>query len=191
MHASFVTHVKRLFLTLVVGAGLVGIVAGTAHAGRDDEKVLLKGTTTASYYWASPSTLTASGKPLEKGLFASPSWPLGTEGYVIYKGKKAKFYIGDRGPGVPSNYGIMLDIDAKTFAELTGGTFNPRTQLVTGNGGLGHIKVTYVITKWGEGVGKKDHPVPFSTGAWGRMDHNPAKPPSVKPAPEKTAVAAP
>ena len=136
------------------------------------ERKLLVGTTKASYFWDDGSGrqgdtgLPASGKPMQKGLFASPSWPLGTEGYVIYKGKKAKFFIGDRGPGVPSSHGVMLDIDGKTFAELTGGTWNPNTLTVQGNGGLGHINVSYVITKWGDGPGRRGKPVPFATGAY-------------------------
>ncbi|WP_244894203.1 hypothetical protein, partial [Planobispora rosea] len=149
---------------------------------------MLKGATTASYYWDDASGrngdtgLPASGKPMQKGLAASPSWPLLTEGYVIYNGKKAPFFVGDRGPGEPSNRGIMLDLDAKTFADLTGGTFNTDTLAVDGNGGKGHIKVSYVITKWGPGVGKKNHPVPFETGAWGKKDRNPAKPTALTPA---------
>jgi Uncharacterized protein conserved in bacteria len=136
------------------------------------ERKLLVGTTRASYFWDDGSGrqgdtgMPASGKPMQKGLFASPSWPLGTEGYVIYKGRKAKFFIGDRGPGVPSSHGVMLDIDGKTFAELTGGTWNPNTLTVQGNGGLGHINVTYVITKWGDGPGRRGKPVPFATGAY-------------------------
>nr|WP_260408681.1 hypothetical protein [Planomonospora venezuelensis] len=143
---------------------------------------MLKGSTTASYYWDDGSGrngdtgLPASGKPMQKGLAASPSWPLLTEGYVLYNGKKAPFFVGDRGPGVPSNRGIMLDLDAKTFADLTGGTFDSDSLTVQGNGGKGHIKVDYVITKWGPGVGKKNHPVPFATGAWGEKDTDPAEP---------------
>nr|SBP00251.1 hypothetical protein BN4615_P9767 [Nonomuraea gerenzanensis] len=162
-------------------------IAGTAaHADSDTDtgqKILLKGSTTASYFWddasgrAGDTGLPASGKPMQKGLAASPSWPLLTEGYVVYKGKKMPFFVGDRGPGAPSNRGIMLDLDAKTFAELTGGEFNPSTLGVDGVGGQGHIEVDYVITKWGAGVGKKNHPVPFSTGAWSRRDPNPATPP--------------
>jgi hypothetical protein len=129
---------------------------------------------------------------MQKGMAASPSWPLMTEGYVIYNGKKAPFFVGDRGPGEPSSRGIMLDLDSKTFAELTGGRFNPSTLMVNGNGGMGHIKVQYVITKWGKGPGKKNHPVPFTTRAYARMDHNPAKPPQVvakkAPAPDKPAA---
>ncbi|MBB2911186.1 hypothetical protein FHS43_002451 [Streptosporangium becharense] len=167
-------------------------VADTPEAA--GERVMLQGSTTASYFWddssgrAGDTGLPASGKPMQKGMAASPSWPLFTEGYVIYKGKKAKFFVGDRGPGEPSNRGIMLDLDAKTFADLTGGTFNSRTLMVNGNGGMGHIKVQYVITKWGDGVGRKNHPVAFSTGAWGRKDRNPATPPKplvAKPAPKK------
>ncbi|MEV0595122.1 hypothetical protein [Nonomuraea cavernae] len=175
-------------LTLVTAAALTALTVGTgaAHADTgDDTKVLLKGSTTASYFWddssgrAGDTGLPASGKPMQKKLAASPSWPLLTEGYVVYKGKKMPFFVGDRGPGNPSNNGIMLDLDAKTFADLTGGTFNSRTLGVDGVGGQGHIKVDYVITKWGEGVGKKNHPVAFSTGAWSRMDRNPAEPPQI------------
>ncbi|QYC44407.1 hypothetical protein Nocox_34205 [Nonomuraea coxensis DSM 45129] len=176
--------------------GALTAVSAPAHADTD-EKILLKGSTTASYFWddgsgrAGDTGLPASGKPMQKGLAASPSWPLLTEGYVMYKGKKMPFFVGDRGPGVPSNRGIMLDLDAKTFAELTGGRFNSATLGVDGIGGQGHIKVDYVITKWGPGVGKKNHPVPFSTGAWSRRDNNPAEPPKVlaeeKPATTGTA----
>ncbi|MEU4514644.1 hypothetical protein AB0G05_34530 [Nonomuraea wenchangensis] len=176
--------------------GVLTAVSTPAHADTD-EKILLKGSTTASYFWddasgrAGDTGLPASGKPMQKGLAASPSWPLLTEGYVIYKGKKMPFFVGDRGPGVPSNRGIMLDLDAKTFAELTGGRFNPSTLYVDGNGGQGHIKVDYVITKWGPGVGKKNYPVPFSTGAWSRRDNNPAEPPKVAAKPKTTQTAQP
>ncbi|SDJ60328.1 hypothetical protein SAMN05421874_102377 [Nonomuraea maritima] len=170
--------------SLCAALTVAGGTAAWADSGTDiPEKVLLKGSTTASYFWddasgrAGDTGLPASGKPMQKGLAASPSWPLMTEGYVIYKGKKMPFFVGDRGPGEPSNRGIMLDLDAKTFADLTGGTFNPNTLYVGGNGGLGHIDVDYVITKWGPGPGKKNYPVPFSTGAYGKRDHNPAEPP--------------
>ncbi len=177
-------------ITMLAGVATAGAltfgVGSAAHADVDDnQKVLLKGTTTASYFWddssgrAGDTGLPASGKPMQKGMAASPSWPLMTEGYVVYNGKKMPFFVGDRGPGAPSNKGIMLDLDSKSFAELTGGTFNPRTLMVDNNGGKGHIKVEYVITKWGKGVGKKNHPVAFSTGAWSRKDANPAKPPQI------------
>ncbi|MGW3348054.1 hypothetical protein ACWDA3_32590 [Nonomuraea rubra] len=167
----------------------LSIAATAAHADTDTdsgEKILLKGSTTASYFWddasgrAGDTGLPASGKPMQKGLAASPSWPLLTEGYVVYKGKKMPFFVGDRGPGTPSNRGIMLDLDAKTFAELTGGEFNSSTLGVDGIGGQGHIEVDYVITKWGDGVGKKNYPVPFSTGAWAERDRNPATPPQAE-----------
>ncbi|MGN9784104.1 hypothetical protein ACTMTF_21895 [Nonomuraea sp. ZG12] len=177
-------------ITLLAGAATAGVLAfgagPAAHADVDDtQKVLLKGSTTASYFWddnsgrAGDTGLPASGKPMQKGMAASPSWPLLTEGYVVYNGKKMPFFVGDRGPGAPSSSGVMLDLDSKTFAELTGGTFNSRTLMVDDNGGKGHIKVEYVITKWGKGVGKKNHPVAFSTGAWSRKDANPAKPPQI------------
>ncbi|MEU8248134.1 hypothetical protein [Nonomuraea sp. NPDC048916] len=178
---------KRSFTLLTAAAlGALTIGTGAAQADTDDEtKIMLKGSTTASYFWddssgrAGDTGLPASGKPMQKGLAASPSWPLMTEGYVVYNGKKAPFFVGDRGPGIPSNKGIMLDLDAKTFASLTGGTFNSRTLGVDGVGGQGHIKVEYVITKWGDGVGKKNHPVAFSTGSWSRIDRNPAEPPQI------------
>jgi hypothetical protein len=208
MSARFGLRSFALLTASTVGA--LTIAGTVCHADSDnDEKILLKGSTTASYFWddasgrAGDTGLPASGKPMQKGLAASPSWPLLTEGYVIYKGKKMPFFVGDRGPGTPSNRGIMLDLDAKTFAELTGGTFNSDTLGVDGVGGQGHIKVDYVITKWGKGVGKKNYPVAFSTGAWGKRDTNPAKPPEVlaqdkpeeepaeKPAAPGKAVAAP
>ncbi|MEV2265538.1 hypothetical protein [Nonomuraea africana] len=188
MTARFGMRVSALLVTtaLTVGAGATAAFAEPTApdiSQATEQRTLLKGSTTASYYWddasgrAGDTGLPASGISMRKGLAASPSWPLMTEGYVIYKGKKAPFFIGDRGPGNPSNNGIMLDLDAKTFADLTGGTFNSSTLGVDGNGGAGHIKVQYVITKWGNGVGKKNHPVAFATGAWGRKDTNPAKPP--------------
>ncbi|MBO3749352.1 hypothetical protein J5X84_25010 [Streptosporangiaceae bacterium NEAU-GS5] len=145
---------------------------GTRPAQTTTTRTLLKGSTTGSYFWDDSSGrqgdtgLPAIGKPMQKGLFSSPSWPLGTEGYVTYKGKTAKFFIGDRGPGVPSDKGVMLDIDGQTFAELTGGKWDTDNLTVKGNGGDGHIKIEYVVTKWGNGPGKRDLPVPFSAGAW-------------------------
>lgn len=135
-----------------------------------NEEVLLQGSTTGSYFWDDCSGrqgdtgLPAIGKPMQQGLFASPSWPLGTEGYIFYKGKMAKFFIGDRGPGVPSDSGVMLDIDGKTFAELTGTTWNQDTLTISGD--QGHIPIQYVVTKWGDGPGLRGEPVPFSSGAW-------------------------
>ncbi|WP_311931727.1 hypothetical protein [Microbispora sp. H11081] len=162
------------------------------------EIVLHAGKTTASYFWDDGSGINgdtgapASGKPMQKGLAASPSWPMGTKGYVVYKGKKAEFFVGDRGPGVPSSNGIMLDLDGKTFAELTGGTWNSRSLTVEDAGGLGHIPVQYVITEWGEGLGKTGAPKPFSTGAY-RVKDRPEPPPpcpTAAPAPAPVAPAA-
>lgn len=155
--------------SILTSAGVVSALPASADTGfsasADSETILLKGSTKASYFWddssgrAGDTGLPASGKPMQKGMIASPSWPLFTEGYVVYKGKKAKFFVGDRGPGIPSNNGVMIDLDAKSFADLTGGTFNSSTLGVDGVGGMGHIKVDYVVTKWGNGVGKKNHPV--------------------------------
>ncbi|GIH60412.1 hypothetical protein Msi02_12290 [Microbispora siamensis] len=159
--------------------------------------VLYAGKTTASYFWDDGSGVNgdtgapASGEPMQKGLAASPSWPMGTKGYVIYKGKKADFFIGDRGPGVPSSSGVMLDLDGKTFAELTGGTWNTDSLTVEDAGGLGHIPVKYVITQWGKGLGKTGAPKPFSTGAYGVKDHPEPPPPcpTETPAPAASAAA--
>jgi hypothetical protein len=185
MSARFGLRTLAVLSASAIGALTISTTCA-AHADTgDDQKILLKGSTTASYFWddssgrAGDTGLPASGKPMQKELAASPSWPLLTEGYVIYNGKKMPFFVGDRGPGDPSSSGVMLDLDAKTFADLTGGTFNSDTLGVDGNGGEGHIKVDYVITKWGEGKGKKNHPVAFSTGAWSRYDSNPAEPPKV------------
>ncbi|GAT71001.1 hypothetical protein PS9374_06692 [Planomonospora sphaerica] len=185
--AAHARALSAAILALTIGAA----PTGTAHADTH-QTVMLKGSTTASYFWDDGSGrngdtgLPASGKPMQKGLAASPSWPLLTEGYVLYKGRKAPFFVGDRGPGEPSSRGIMLDLDAKTFAELTGGTFDAEALTVRGNGGLGHIKVDYVITKWGPGKGKKNLPLPFATGAYARHDDDPAE-----PVPARTAEAEP
>jgi len=151
-----------------VSAALPALQASLAIPAH--EEVLLQGSTTGSYFWDDASGrqgdtgMPAIGEPMQQGLFASPSWPLGTEGYIFYKGKKAKFFIGDRGPGVPSDSGVMLDIDGKTFAELTGTTWNEDTLSVSGD--EGHIPIQYVVTKWGDGPGLRGEPVPFSSGAW-------------------------
>ncbi|GII28855.1 hypothetical protein [Planotetraspora mira] len=128
---------------------------------------------------------------MQKGLAASPSWPLGTKGYVVYQGKKAEFFIGDRGPGIPSDHGVMLDLDGKTFADLTGGTWDDSSMTVEGNGGAGHINVTYVVTEWGSNPGKKAAPRPFSAGAYSVHDDSPNGPVMVCPSAAPTAPAAP
>jgi hypothetical protein len=127
---------------------------------------------------------------MQKGLAASPSWPLGTKGYVVYQGKKADFFIGDRGPGIPSDNGVMLDLDGKTFADLTGGTWDDSSMTVEGNGGAGHIHVTYVVTEWGSSPGKKGAPRPFSTGAYGVEDDSPNGPVVICPSAAASPVAA-
>ncbi|MBB6121528.1 hypothetical protein [Nocardiopsis algeriensis] len=125
------------------------------------------GKVTATYFWDDGSGINgdtgapASGEPMQKGLFSSPSWPLGTEGYVVHEGKKAEFFIGDRGPGVPSHdCDVLLDMDGKTFAELTGETWNDTNYTVSG--GNGHLyDVEYYITEWGDGAGTEGAPHPF------------------------------
>ncbi|MBP2703199.1 hypothetical protein JOL79_05215 [Microbispora sp. RL4-1S] len=189
MKTVFDLRDKRTFTSLAALAGAAAVTlslatAAPAHAEKQvvrqesaiaallpqNEQVLLAGSTTGSYFWDDASGrqgdtgMPAIGKPMQKGLFASPSWPLGTEGYIFYNGKQAKFFIGDRGPGVPSEDGVMLDIDGKTFAQLTGASWNDDT--LTVNGDQGHIQVQYVVTKWGPGPGKRGEPLPFSSGAW-------------------------
>ncbi|MEU8177890.1 hypothetical protein AB0C14_33885 [Microbispora hainanensis] len=159
----------------------------------EGKTVLYAGKTTASYFWDDGSGVNgdtgapASGEPMQKGLAASPSWPMGTKGYVIYQGKKADFFIGDRGPGVPSSSGVMLDLDGKTFADLTGGTWDTGSYTVADAGGLGHIPVKYVITEWGKGLGKTGAPRPFSSGAYGVKDHPKPPPPCPTAAPAPSA----
>jgi hypothetical protein len=170
---SFALLTAATLGALTIGSAAAHADTGTNEAGTaTNQRALLQGSTTASYFWddssgrAGDTGLPAAGKPMQKGLAASPSWPLMTEGYVVYKGKKLPFFVGDRGPGEPSDRGVMLDLDAKTFAELTGGEFNADTLGVDGVAGEGHIKIQYIITKWGDGRGKKSYPVAFSTGAY-------------------------
>ncbi|CAL9407794.1 hypothetical protein SUDANB121_01604 [Nocardiopsis dassonvillei] len=132
-----------------------------------NETPIQYGKVTATYFWDDGSGINgdtgapAGGEPMQKGLFSSPSWPLGTEGYVVYEGKKAEFFIGDRGPGVPSHdCDVLLDMDGKTFAELTGETWNDTNYTVSG--GNGHLyDVEYFITEWGDGNGTEGAPHPF------------------------------
>jgi hypothetical protein len=182
------TRSSALIIAAALGALTLGPTAAHARPAAEPE-ILFKGSTVASYFWddgsgrAGDTGLPACGEPMRKGMAASPSWPLRTEGYVVYKGKKMPFFVGDRGPGDPSASGVMLDLDGHTFAELTGGTFNADTLRVEGNGGQGHIAIEYVITKWGDGLGRKSYPVAFSTGAWAEKDAGPAtqvRPVSVK-----------
>ncbi|TDQ52387.1 hypothetical protein EV190_10624 [Actinorugispora endophytica] len=128
--------------------------------------MLLHGEVKASYFWDDGSGINgdtgapASGEPMQKGLFAAPSWPLGTKGYVVYEGRTADFFIGDRGPGDPSaDCGVMLDMDGQTFAELTGESWNDTSYTVSG--GAGHIDVEYFVTEWGSGNGTEGTPHPF------------------------------
>ncbi|GAA1776223.1 hypothetical protein GCM10009834_38950 [Streptomonospora arabica] len=125
------------------------------------------GQTTASYFWDDGSGINgdtgapASGLPMQKGMAASPSWPLGTEGYVEYNGKKAEFFIGDRGPGDPAEgCGVMLDLDGQTFADLVGSSWNDSSYTVAS--GQGHIELEYYITEWGDGAGTPGAPMPMS-----------------------------
>jgi hypothetical protein len=157
-------------------AGTLAAKAGnSAEAGSEagktlkkkGPKVLLSGKTTMSYFWDDGSGVRgdtgapASGKPMQKGMFASPSWPMNTKVKVSYKGRSVTGFVGDRGPGEPSSRGIMLDLDTYTFRYLYDGG-KPESKY---NAGVdaGHLKgVKYEVLKWGKGNGIKGKPVPFS-----------------------------
>ncbi|MEO5877559.1 MAG: hypothetical protein ABIS86_19845 [Streptosporangiaceae bacterium] len=137
-----------------------------AEAQLKQAKALLKGQTTASYFWDDGSGVNgdtgapAGGKPMQKGLFASPSWPLHTKVKVTYKGRSVTGFVGDRGPGTPSHKGIMLDLDTYTFRYLLDGK-TPKSKYNAGTG-EGHIKgVTWEVLSWGKGAGTKGNPRPF------------------------------
>jgi len=180
-NASSSDHTVSLANAAKAGAGTVVLTSKTtaspmslkatpakkaAHAKAAGPKVLLKGTTLGSYFWDTGSSgngdtgAPASGLPMQEGCFASPSWPMGTKGYVTYNGHKHSFFICDIGPGTPSHNGVMLDIDGISYAKLTGGTWvDP--DVVGGNGQAGNIPVTYYVTHWGNGPGK-GAPQPFA-----------------------------
>jgi hypothetical protein len=129
---------------------------------------LLTGRTTASYFWDDGSGVRgdtgapASGEPMQKGMFASPSWPMMTKVKVTYKGRSVVGFVGDRGPGEPSHRGVMLDLDTYTFRYLLDGG-KPKNKYDAGSG-EGHLKgVKYEVLKWGKGPGKKGAPQPFGS----------------------------
>lgn len=128
--------------------------------------VLLRGKTTVSYFWDDGSGVRgdtgapASGKPMQKGMFASPSWPMMTKVRVSYKGRSVVGFVGDRGPGAPSHHGVMLDLDTYTFRYLLDGK-KPASKYNAGTG-AGHIKgVKWEVLKWGSGAGKRGAPRPL------------------------------
>ncbi|TDE22108.1 hypothetical protein [Actinomadura sp. 6K520] len=131
-------------------------------------KALLSGTTTASYFWDDGSGVRgdtgapASGKPMQKGMFASPSWPMLTKVKVSYKGRTVTGFVGDRGPGEPSHRGIMLDLDTYTFRYLLdGGKPSDKYNAGTGEGHLKGLK--WEVLEWGKGAGQKGKPRPFGS----------------------------
>ncbi|GGQ25611.1 hypothetical protein BKA00_002444 [Actinomadura coerulea] len=154
--------------------------AGQKAAGQRDAKAprhttgkvapkshtVLSGSTTASYFWDDGSGVNgdtgapAGGKPMQKGLFASPSWPLHTKVKVTYHGRSVTGFVGDRGPGEPSHRGVMLDLDTYTFRHLVDGK-KPNSKYDTGTS-AGHLKgVKYEVLSWGHGAGKKGAPKPL------------------------------
>ncbi|MFC6882357.1 MULTISPECIES: hypothetical protein [Actinomadura] len=129
-------------------------------------KAVYSGKTKASYFWDDGSSVNgdtgapASGKPMQKGLFASPSWPLNTKVKVSYNGRSVTGFVGDRGPGEPSHRGVMLDLDTYTFRHLVDGK-KPSSKYDTGTS-QGHINgLKYEVLKWGKGGGAKGAPKPL------------------------------
>lgn len=138
----------------------------TTNARKAAPKPLLTGKTTASYFWDDGSGVNgdtgapAGGKPMQKGLFASPSWPLHTKVRVSYNGRSMVGFVGDRGPGAPSHSGVMLDLDTYTFRYLLDGK-GPSDKYNAGTG-EGHLQgVTYEVLSWGSGAGTKGAPQPL------------------------------
>ncbi|MCP2340954.1 septal ring lytic transglycosylase RlpA family protein [Actinomadura rupiterrae] len=126
-------------------------------------KALLAGSTIASYFWDDGSGVNgdtgapAGGEPMQKGLFASPSWPLGTKVKVSYNGRSVVGFIGDRGPGEPSRSGVMLDLDTYTFRYLLDGG-KPASKYETGTD-AGHLNgVKWEVLSWGTGAGSRGAP---------------------------------
>ncbi len=139
-----------------------------AEAKLQEAKALLKGATTASYFWDDGSGVRgdtgapASGEPMQKGMFASPSWPMKTKVRVSYNGRSVTGFVGDRGPGSPSHRGIMLDLDTYTFRYLLDGK-KPASKYNAGTG-QGHIKgLKWEVLSWGSGKGTKGNPKPFGS----------------------------
>jgi hypothetical protein len=164
------------------GASPLAAATQAATADRDEQKAeeskketaekkakaLYSGSTTASYFWDDGSGVNgdtgapAGGKPMQKGLFASPSWPLHTKVKVTYNGRSVTGFVGDRGPGEPSHRGIMLDLDTYTFRYLYDGG-KPKSKYTAGVP-AGHLKgVKYEVIEWGKGPGKKGAPRPFGS----------------------------
>jgi hypothetical protein len=143
-----------------------GAVPQSTKTGKAGPRVLLDGTTTSSYFWDDGSGINgdtgepASGKPMQKGAFASPSWPLETKVRVTYQGRSVTGFVGDRGPGDPSHEGVMLDLDTYTFRHLIDGK-KPESKYDTGTD-EGHLKgVKWEVLEWGDGPGEKGEPKPL------------------------------
>ncbi|MFA1551272.1 hypothetical protein [Actinomadura chokoriensis] len=139
-----------------------------AQSEKKAPKALLSGKTKASYFWDDGSGINgdtgapAGGKPMQKGLFASPSWPMHTKVKVTYKGRSVTGFVGDRGPGEPSHRGVMLDLDTYTFRYLLDGE-KPKSKYNAGTG-EGHLNgVKWEVLSWGKGAGKKGEPRPFGS----------------------------
>ncbi|GGV37890.1 hypothetical protein GCM10010182_72680 [Actinomadura cremea] len=147
-----------------------GATEKKSEAAQDEKKddVLLSGETTASYFWDDGSGVRgdtgapASGEPMQKGMFASPSWPMMTKVKVSYNGRSVTGFVGDRGPGEPSHRGIMLDLDTYTFRYLLDGE-KPESKYVAGTG-EGHIEgLKWEVLEWGDGAGERGKPQPFGS----------------------------
>jgi hypothetical protein len=148
--------------------GKAGNAAPKKTTKKSGQKVLLSGKTTMSYFWDDGSGLRgdtgapASGKPMQKRMFASPSWPMLTKVKVSYKGRSVTGFVGDRGPGEPSHRGVMLDLDTHTFRYLYDGK-KPDSDYDAGVS-AGHLKgAKYEVLKWGKGPGEKGKPQPLGS----------------------------
>ena len=162
-------NVQRMLSQQPVAAKIHSIAGSSPHKTAK-KNVLYSGTTTSSYFWddgsgvAGDTGMPAGGKPMQKGLFASPSWPMHTKVKVSYHGRTVTGFVGDRGPGEPSHRGVMLDLDTHTFRYLVDGG-KPKDNYNTGTG-KGHLEgVKYEILKWGEGKGVKGEPEPYGDGS--------------------------
>lgn len=122
-------------------------------------KVLRTRNFRASYFWDDGSGVNgdtgapASGKHMQKGLFASPMWPLGTKVRVTRSKRSVTGFIGDFGPGTPaqrSYHPILIDLDTYTFRYLYDG-HKPTSRYNAGSVTPGSIKVKVEVLKWGTG----------------------------------------
>lgn len=138
-------------------------------------QVLYKGSTTASYFWDDGSGINgdtgapASGLPMQKGLAASPSWPMGTKATSSTRGRRPSSSSETAGRSAVGQ-GHHARPRRQDVRRVDGRHVEHRVVHRRRVGGMGHIPIEYVITEWGPGPGKKGAPKPFSTGAYRVVD---------------------